>query len=88
MNGMYAVHYIVPTDDTGCLPGAVEMWVTLLYAPLLAAATRFQPMARHKNAHGIKELAMNPLDSIKGTLIAGLVLAIVLVFVVRALGGA
>jgi len=28
---------------------------------------------------------MNPLDSIKGTLIAGLVLAIVLVFVIRAI---
>jgi len=28
---------------------------------------------------------MNPLDSIKGTLIAGFVLAIVLVFVIRAI---
>jgi hypothetical protein len=30
---------------------------------------------------------MNPLDTIKGTLIAGLVLAVVLVFVVKALAG-
>jgi hypothetical protein len=28
---------------------------------------------------------MNPLDSIKGTLIAGFVLAVVLVFVIRAI---
>ena len=31
---------------------------------------------------------MNPLDSIKGTLMAGLVLAVVLVFVAKALMGA
>jgi hypothetical protein len=30
---------------------------------------------------------MNPLDSIKGTLIAGLVLAIALVYVARAVAG-
>jgi tetrahydromethanopterin S-methyltransferase subunit F len=30
---------------------------------------------------------MNPLDTIKGTIIAGLVLAVVLVFVIKALAG-
>jgi len=30
---------------------------------------------------------MNPLESIQGTLIAGLVLALVLVFVIKALAG-
>jgi len=30
---------------------------------------------------------MNPLDSIKGTIVLGVVLAIVLVFVVRAIAG-
>ncbi len=30
---------------------------------------------------------MNPLETIKGTLIAGLVLSVVLVFVVKALAG-
>ena len=31
---------------------------------------------------------MNPLDTVKGTLIAGFVLAIVLVFIIKALAGA
>jgi hypothetical protein len=31
---------------------------------------------------------MNPLDSITGTIIAGLVLAIILIFVIKALAGA
>lgn len=35
-----------------------------------------------------KGVSMNPLDSICGTIITGLVLAIVLVFVIKALAGA
>lgn len=31
---------------------------------------------------------MNPLDSIKGTLISGIVLAVVLVYVIKAIAGA
>jgi hypothetical protein len=65
----------------------VEIWVTLLYAPQHIAAG-FCSLPDIKKAYRIKELAMNPLDSIKGTLIAGLVLAFVLVFVIKTLSGA
>lgn len=42
-----------------------------------------------KPAGGVteRENRMNPLESIQGTLIAGLVLAVVLVFVIKALAG-
>jgi hypothetical protein len=36
----------------------------------------------------IRENKMNPLETIKGTIIAGLVLAVVLVFVIKAISGA
>jgi hypothetical protein len=38
---------------------------------------------RQQEAH-----AMNPLDSVVGTIISGLVLAVILVFVIKAIAGA
>jgi hypothetical protein len=43
---------------------------------------------QHPNNHTHKEGIMNPLDSLWGTIIAGVVLTVILYFIVRALMGA
>jgi hypothetical protein len=57
-------------------------------APRGGKYNRGNGAAASSMALGAGDSSMNPLDTITGTIITGLVLAVVLVFVIKALAGA